>query len=85
MNVTAIPKAANWLSPDEYLEGERLTDVRHEHVDGHVQERDGDGLVPAALQFKCFFGDEPSPPLFAYLFERALCIGGRNSAAAHLF
>jgi Uma2 family endonuclease len=34
--VTAIPKAADWISPDEYLEGERSAEVRHEYVDGHV-------------------------------------------------
>ena len=36
MSVTAIPKAADGLSPDEYLEGERLAEVRHEYVDGRV-------------------------------------------------
>ena len=36
MSVTAFPKAADWLSPDEYLEGERSAEVRHEYVDGHV-------------------------------------------------
>ncbi len=36
MNVTAIPKATDWISPDEYLEGERSAEVRHEYVDGHV-------------------------------------------------
>ena len=36
MNVTAIPKAADLISPEEYLEGERLAEVRHEYVDGRV-------------------------------------------------
>ena len=36
MNVTAIPKATDWISPDEYLEGERSAEVRHEYVDGRV-------------------------------------------------
>jgi Uma2 family endonuclease len=34
--MTAIPKAADSISPDEYLEGERLAEVRHEYVDGRV-------------------------------------------------
>ena len=36
MNVTAIPKVADLISPDEYLEGERSAEVRHEYVDGRV-------------------------------------------------
>jgi len=32
----AIPKAADWVSPEEYLEGERSAEVRHEYVDGRV-------------------------------------------------
>lgn len=32
----AIPKSTGLVSPEEYLEGERLSDVRHEYVDGHV-------------------------------------------------
>ena len=36
MSVTAIPRAADWISPDEYLEGERLAEVRREYVDGRV-------------------------------------------------
>jgi len=34
--VSAIPKAADTISPDEYLEGERSADVRHEYVDGRA-------------------------------------------------
>jgi Uma2 family endonuclease len=34
--MTAIPKAADWISADEYLEGERRAEVRHEYVDGRV-------------------------------------------------
>ena len=34
--MTAIPRAADWISSDEYLEGERLAEVRHEYVDGRV-------------------------------------------------
>ena len=34
--MTAVTKAAGWISPDEYLEGERVAEVRHEYVDGRV-------------------------------------------------
>ena len=34
--MTAAPKAADWISPREYLEGERSAEVRHEYVDGRV-------------------------------------------------
>ena len=34
--MSAIPKAADTISPDEYLEGERSADVRHEYVDGRA-------------------------------------------------
>ena len=36
VSMTAIPRAADWISPEEYLEGERLAEVRHEYVDGRV-------------------------------------------------
>ena len=36
LSVTTLPKTADWISPDEYLEGERLAEVRHEYVDGRV-------------------------------------------------
>jgi Uma2 family endonuclease len=29
-------KTADWISPEEYLEGERLSEIRHEYVDGRV-------------------------------------------------
>ena len=32
----AIPKSADWISPEEYLGGERSAEVRHEYVDGRV-------------------------------------------------
>lgn len=32
----ASPKAADWISAEEYLEGERSAEVRHEYVDGRV-------------------------------------------------
>ena len=41
MSVTAIPKAADWLSPDKYLEGERFAELRHEYVDGRVYAKAG--------------------------------------------
>jgi len=41
VSMTAIPKAADWISPDEYLEGERLAEVRHECVDGRVDAMAG--------------------------------------------
>jgi Uma2 family endonuclease len=34
--MTAIAKAADWISPEEYLEGERFAEIRHEYVDGRV-------------------------------------------------
>jgi len=39
--MTAIPKAADWISPDEYLECERSDEERHEYVDGHVYSMAG--------------------------------------------
>jgi len=34
--MTAVPKTAEWITPAEYLEGERKSEVRHEYVDGYV-------------------------------------------------
>lgn len=34
--MSAIPKAAGLISPDEYIEGERLSEIRHEYVEGRV-------------------------------------------------
>ena len=34
--MTAIAKTADWISPEEYLEGERFAEMRHEYVDGRV-------------------------------------------------
>ena len=34
--MTAVAKASHWISPEEYLEGERFSDIRHEYVDGTV-------------------------------------------------
>src|SRR5262245_26554542 len=34
--MTVIAKSADLLTPEEYLEGERYSDVRHEYVDGRV-------------------------------------------------
>ena len=32
----AIAKSADWISPEDYLQGEHSAEVRHEYVDGHV-------------------------------------------------
>ena len=32
----ALAKSADWISPEEYLEGEKVAEVRHEYVDGQV-------------------------------------------------
>ncbi len=34
--MTAVAKSAEWISPEEYLAGEKDADVRHEYVDGQV-------------------------------------------------
>lgn len=34
--MSAIAKPAGWISPEEYIEGERASEVRHEYVDGYV-------------------------------------------------
>ena len=34
--MTALAKSADWISPQEYLEGELLSEDRHEYVDGRV-------------------------------------------------
>ncbi len=34
--MTALSKVSQWISPEEYLEGERFSDVRHEYIDGAV-------------------------------------------------
>ncbi|MBI2928871.1 MAG: Uma2 family endonuclease [Verrucomicrobia bacterium] len=34
--MSAVLKPADWISPEEYLEGERFAEVRHEFVDGRV-------------------------------------------------
>ncbi len=34
--MSAISKAADWISPEEYLDGERSADVRHEYADGRL-------------------------------------------------
>ena len=34
--MTALAKSADWISPEEYLAGERNAEVRHEYVDGQV-------------------------------------------------
>ena len=34
--MTALAKSADWISPEEYLAGEKDADVRHEYVNGQV-------------------------------------------------
>jgi Uma2 family endonuclease len=34
--MTAVPKSSQWISPEEYLDGERLSDIRHEYIEGAV-------------------------------------------------
>lgn len=34
--MSAIAKPSDWISPDEYIEGELRSEVRHEYVDGNV-------------------------------------------------
>lgn len=34
--MSAVAQHADWISQEEYLAGERTSEVRHEYVDGHV-------------------------------------------------
>jgi Uma2 family endonuclease len=34
--MSAVPKPSGWITPEEYLEGERASEIRHEYVDGRV-------------------------------------------------
>ena len=34
--MTAVQTSCNWISPEEYLEGERRSEIRHEYVYGSV-------------------------------------------------
>ena len=34
--MNAVAQPIDWISPEEYLEGERVSQVRHEYVDGQV-------------------------------------------------
>ena len=34
--MSAVPKPQGWIGPEEYLEGERVSDIRHEYVNGQV-------------------------------------------------
>ena len=36
MLMSSLPKSADKISPEEYLEGERAAEIRHEYVDGRV-------------------------------------------------
>jgi Uma2 family endonuclease len=34
--MNAVLKTSSWISPEEYLDGERFSEVRHEYIDGYV-------------------------------------------------
>jgi Uma2 family endonuclease len=34
--MTAVAQSIGWISPEEYLEGEKWSDIRHEYVDGQI-------------------------------------------------
>jgi Uma2 family endonuclease len=34
--MSAVPKPEGWITPEEYLAGERVSDIRHEYVNGRV-------------------------------------------------
>lgn len=34
--MSAVAKPAGWISPEEFIEGERASEIRHEYVDGYV-------------------------------------------------
>jgi Uma2 family endonuclease len=34
--MTAVTKASRWISPEDYLEGEKLAEIRHEYLAGEV-------------------------------------------------
>jgi Uma2 family endonuclease len=38
--MTAVAKPAGWISPEEYLESERYSEIRREYVDGYVYPMD---------------------------------------------
>lgn len=42
--MSAIAKPSSWISPEEYFEGEKLADVRHEYVDGEVYAMAGSSV-----------------------------------------
>ena len=34
--MSAVANSAGWISPEEYFQGERASEIRHEYVDGYV-------------------------------------------------
>src|SRR5437016_717240 len=36
LTMATLRKSAEWITPEEYLEGERHSEIRHEYVEGHV-------------------------------------------------
>ena len=43
--MSAIKKSDHWISPEEYLEGEKLANVRHEYLGGVVYAMAGASIV----------------------------------------
>lgn len=37
----AIPKKVEFISPEEYLEGEKISDLKHEYIEGQVYSMAG--------------------------------------------
>ena len=67
-----IPETANFISVDEYIEGEQLSEIRHEYIGGRAYAMSGGGgahnaisLIGFALALVLGFsraGAQPEPP-----------------------
>lgn len=42
--------AVNYISEDEYLEGEEISDIKHEYIDGEVWKWQARALVTTSLR-----------------------------------
>lgn len=49
--MSAIEKMSRWISPEEYLAGERVAEVRHEYVDGEVFAMAGESKQHNTIAF----------------------------------